>query len=74
MTLGKRIVALVCCLLLVLSCAGCQTRQTSVEYLIGVSLANLSEQWRLVLKSELEAEAAKYDNVRLVFSDAAGSS
>ena len=74
MTLGKRIVALVCCLLLVLSCAGCQTRQTSVEYLIGVSLANLSEQWRLVLKSELEAEAEKYDNVRLVFSDAAGSS
>ena len=74
MALGKRIGIVLCCLLLLLSCAGCQTRDTSVEYLIGVSLANLSEQWRLVLKSELEAEAAKYDNVRLVFSDAAGNS
>ena len=29
---------------------GCAARQTEVQYLIGVSLANLSEQWRLVLK------------------------
>lgn len=52
---------------------GCAVRKTDVEYLIGVSLANLSEQWRLVLRQELEAEAEKYENVRLVFSDAAGS-
>lgn len=74
--MAKRILALLCALtlLLTLCLTGCNVRQTSVEYLIGVSLANLSEQWRLVLKSELEAEAAKYDNVRLVFSDAAGDS
>lgn len=70
----KRILAFLCCVGLVLSLFGCNVRETSVEYLIGVSLANLSEQWRLVLKSELEEEAAKYDNVRLVFSDAAGDS
>ena len=52
---------------------GCAARQTEVQYLIGVSLANLSEQWRLVLKQELESEAEKYENIRLVFSDAAGS-
>lgn len=73
MALKKRIGILLCCAALLFSCAGCQARQTSVEYLIGVSLANLSEQWRLVLKNELEAEVTRYDNVRLVFSDAAGS-
>ncbi len=54
--------------------AGCSARKTSVECVIGVSLANLREQWRLVLKDELEAEAEKYDGVRLVMTDAAGDS
>ncbi len=56
-------------------CCGCaafgRVRTTGIEYVIGVSLANLSEQWRLVLKNELEEEAAQYDNVRLVILDAA---
>lgn len=51
-----------------------RARDTRVEYVIGVSLANLREQWRLVLKNELETEAAKYENVRLVILDAAGDS
>lgn len=59
-------------LLLILS--GCGTRSTNIDYVIGVSLANLREQWRLVLKDELEMEAAKYENVRLVITDAAGDS
>ena len=62
-------------LLSMLSCLlGCANRKTSIDYVIGVSLANLTEQWRLVLKSEIEAQAEKYDSVRLVFTDAASSS
>ena len=68
----RRIMGLLCLALSML--CGCSVRQTSVEYVIGVSLANLQEQWRLVLKDELEAEAEKYDGVRLVITDAAGDS
>lgn len=71
----KRILVLFLC---VLTLAGCtslgKVRSTNIEYVIGVSLANLNEQWRLVLKNELEAEAQKYDSVRLVILDAAGDS
>lgn len=70
----RPLAALLCLALCLFSFAGCSARPTSVEYVIGVSLANLREQWRLVLKSELEAEAAKYPNVRLVITDAAGDS
>lgn len=55
---------LLCLALLAVLLPGCSTRKTSVECVIGVSLANLREQWRLVLKDELEAEAEKYDGVR----------
>ncbi len=71
----KRILVLFLC---VSTLAGCMSlekvRSTNIEYVIGVSLANLNEQWRLVLKNELEAEAQKYDSVRLVILDAAGDS
>lgn len=50
---------------------GCSARNTEVRYVIGVSLANLSEQWRLVLKDELEDEAKKYSSIQLVMTDAA---
>lgn len=75
MRAGKRgLLALLCLALCLGCCTGCQPRQTRVQYVIGVSLANLREQWRLVLKDELEAEAEKYDSVRLVMTDAAGDS
>ncbi len=65
-------------LLCVILCCGCtspvRVQETNIKYVIGVSLANLSEQWRLVLKNELEEEAAQYDSVRLVILDAADSS
>ncbi len=69
---NKRFLILGMLLMLVLS--GCQARKTSVEYLIGVSLSNLSEQRQLVLKKEMETEAAKYGNVKLIFSDASSGS
>lgn len=79
MKLEKKILAAFCVLgLCIVTLMGClhmgKARDTSVEYVIGVSLANLQEQWRLVLKNELEAEAAKYESVRLVILDAAGDS
>ncbi len=70
----QRVAGLLCLAVLVLCLSGCSTRQTSVECVIGVSLANLREQWRLVLKDELETEAEKYDGVRLVITDAASDS
>ncbi len=42
-----------------------------IEYLIGVSQANMQEPWRLVLTEELMEEAQKHENVRLVMQDAA---
>ena len=68
----KSLALFLCTIILIPVLSGCGARSTSVEYVIGVSLANLQEQWRLVLKDELEAEAEKHDGVRLVFTDAAG--
>lgn len=71
----RRISALLLSVLILMNgFSGCTTRKTSIDYVIGVSLANLREQWRLVLRDELEAEAEKHDNVRLVMTDAAGDS
>lgn len=67
--------ALLFCLALLAPClSSCAARRTSVDIVIGVSLANLREQWRLVLKDELKAEAEKHDGVRLVITDAASDS
>jgi simple sugar transport system substrate-binding protein len=53
---------------------GCGARPTEVSRLIGVSLANLTDEWRIVLKNELEEEALKYPGIKLVFTDAGGNS
>lgn len=75
MKLGMKILGILLCATLLTGCVHIgAVRDTSIEYVIGVSLANLSEQWRLILKNELEEEAAKYDSVRLVILDAAGDS
>lgn len=41
-----------------------------VEYVIGVSQANMRETWRLALVSEIEDAAAEYPNIRLIMTDA----
>ena len=53
----KRLLPLLCLLGMLSSLLGCTNRKTSIDYVIGVSLANLTEQWRLVLKSEIETQA-----------------
>ncbi len=71
----EQILAAALCVAVLTGCLYVRTaRDTSIRYVIGVSLANLREQWRLVLKNELEAEAARYESVRLVILDAAGDS
>lgn len=72
---GKRAPAIFLCVCLLVSCfTGCYARKTEIQYVIGVSLANLSEQWRIELKRELQAEADQHQTVRLVIMDAAGES
>lgn len=70
----KRSIALLICICAVFLMAGCKMRESRIDYVIGVSLANLTEQWRLVLKEEIETEAANYDNIQLIFTDAANDS
>lgn len=72
--LKRSLSSLLCLATLAMCLSGCSARTTSIDCVIGVSLANLREQWRLVLKDELEAEVEKYEGVRLVTTDAAGDS
>lgn len=45
-----------------------------ISYVIGVSQANMREPWRLVLTREIQEEAAKHPDVRLVVMDATDDS
>jgi ABC-type sugar transport system substrate-binding protein len=44
------------------------------EFVIGVSLANLTEPWRINMNTEIKAQAATYEDLCVVFTDAADSS
>lgn len=41
-----------------------------IEYVIGVSQASMREAWRIALINEIEEEAKKYDNIRIITTDA----
>lgn len=68
----KKIMAyLICMVLLCGLFNGCESQDSDkIEYVIGVSQSNMREAWRLVLVRELQEEAAKHPNIRLVFTDA----
>lgn len=53
------------------SCA--QKREDGYKFLIGVSLANLSEPWRIAMYREIEAEASSLDDVRFIYADSGDS-
>ncbi len=61
-------------LLVTVSCTHDAPEARPFDYLIGVSLANLTEPWRITMRDEIMAEASRFGNVRLVFTDAADSS
>lgn len=69
---------LICCLaVLFLWIQGCgNTGETDTgsekpyQFVIGMSQANLGEPWRVVMNREIQEEAARYPNIRIVFTDA----
>ena len=55
------------------SCRQAGRDARAFDYVIGVSMANLTEPWRISMRDEINAEAAHYANLRIVFTDAADS-
>lgn len=57
---------------------GCGTKHNTpykeIEYVIGISQANMREPWRLVLTNELEEEAKQHSEIRLITADATSNS
>jgi ABC-type sugar transport system substrate-binding protein len=61
-------------LLFLTSCSQSENDGEEVKYLIGVSQANLGEPWRVSMNREIQEEAAKHKEVRVIFTDAAQNS
>lgn len=74
----QKIILYICfvlCLCMGLSaCSTTKSAETSIEYLIGVSFANIEDPWQLELSEELLEEASQYPNLKLIFLDATNSS
>jgi simple sugar transport system substrate-binding protein len=70
---GTTRVLLLPLLLVLVTCRPSGHDATPFDYVIGVSLANLTEPWRINMRDEINAEAAHYNNLRIVFTDAADS-
>ena len=49
------------------------THEEEIEYVIGVSQANMREAWRLALTKEIQEEAGKYANIKVITTDATSS-
>lgn len=47
--------------------------ESDIEYVIGVSQANMRESWRVALINEIQEEAGKYPNIRIITADATSS-
>lgn len=47
---------------------------SKIEFVIGVSQANMRESWRLALVNEIQETAGEYPNVRLIMTDATSDS
>ena len=68
--LGMLLVPL-CCILA--TCRPSGHDASAFDYVIGVSMANLTEPWRINMRDEIMAEAETHANLRVVFTDAADS-
>ncbi len=54
-----------------LVCCGSRTAaQAGRLYLIGMSQANLTEPWRIVMNAEIHEEAALHKNIKVIYTDA----
>jgi len=72
-SLASAILLALSALVLLASCTA-PTEEPGVQFLIGVSQANLTEPWRIVMSEEIRETAKAYPNVRVIFTDAADSS
>ncbi len=45
----------------------------SIDFVIGVSQADLEEPWRIIMTEEIKEEAKKHPNLRVIYMEAAGS-
>ncbi|MEA4897140.1 MAG: substrate-binding domain-containing protein [Christensenellaceae bacterium] len=41
-----------------------------IEFLIGMSQANLTEPWRITMNQDIERKASRHDNLRVIFTNA----
>ena len=48
-------------------------RRSGLRFLIGFSQANLTEPWRIEMTEEVKAEAARYSDMKIIYTDAADS-
>ena len=65
---------LVLLLFLLMLSVSCTKSEDDIRHVIGVAQANLSDPWREVMNAEILAAASEYAEVRVVFSNAGGSS
>jgi len=56
--------------MILVSCSA-PSEESGVKYVIGVSLANLSEPWRINMGREIEDEARRLGDIRIILTDAA---
>lgn len=72
----KKIIFAVLLILLILAAAiikvSAGKKSEGVQYVIGMSQANLTEPWRISMNEEIIKEAQKYKNVKIVYRDAGG--
>jgi len=47
-------------------------KSEGVEFVIGMSQANLTEPWRISMNEEIIEEAKNYNNIKIVYKDAGG--
>ncbi|MDD3225771.1 MAG: substrate-binding domain-containing protein [Clostridium sp.] len=50
-----------------------QRKCEGVKFVIGMSQANLTEPWRIAMNKEIENEASKYKDLKVIYKDAGGS-
>lgn len=51
-----------------------KNNETDIEFVIGVSHPNLTDEWQIVANEEMKKAAAEHENVRLIFTNAGSSS
>lgn len=62
----------ICAAAILSSCAQAP-RGSGLRYLVGFSQANLTEPWRIEMTEEVKAEAARYSDMKIIYTDAADS-